>query len=418
MSGTAGYFDSPWPGEDAGPQRRQVALFGDEPRVSGTWTLVTRPAMVATMVVLRAPGEVYLLCHTGGDAAISWVEQIDPVTLEMRRRSPDLPGGKTWPGGVAAHANGSLYVAFGRHVHRLSPDLEVLASAEMPRDRPYNSFVILPDGSLVTKDFGGALPGESSDVVSATTQLVILEPDQLTTITTLELPEGSVARLSADDNDIYVVGTHSLMRCRYEPSTRRCVRDETLTVPYRRDGEGYGWDAVIADGSAWFLNNGEGSQNYDGSLLGKGEATRGQVIVRVELTTGALVRYNVNDQPGAVVANPPAVDCVRGIVVGYDSGHRVVTAWDYRSEPARHLWTRTIGHGGHPIVLEVLGAVVLGDYDPATHDEALMVIDVTSGDQLARVSGVSPIQSVLFGARGFDHDIYVCTFLSVSRVST
>ena len=35
----------------------------------------------ATMVVLRGPGEAYLLRHTGGDAAISWVEQIDPETL-------------------------------------------------------------------------------------------------------------------------------------------------------------------------------------------------------------------------------------------------------------------------------------------------------------------------------------------------
>ena len=35
----------------------------------------------------------------------------------------------------------------------------MLATAELPRDRPYNSFVILPDGTLVTKDFAGSLPG-------------------------------------------------------------------------------------------------------------------------------------------------------------------------------------------------------------------------------------------------------------------
>jgi len=33
---------------------------------------------------------------------------------------------------------------------------------------------------------------------------------------------------------------------------------------------------VIADGRAWFLTNGAGSERYDGSLLGKGIATAGQ----------------------------------------------------------------------------------------------------------------------------------------------
>ena len=120
--------------------------------------VTSRDAIVATMVVLREPGEVYLLCHTGGNDAVAWVERIDPDTLAVIERSPDLPGGKTWPGGVAAHANGSLYVVFGRHVHRLSADLELLASRTLPRDRPYNSFVILPDGHLAMKDFGGMLP--------------------------------------------------------------------------------------------------------------------------------------------------------------------------------------------------------------------------------------------------------------------
>lgn len=41
-------------------------------------------ALASTMVVLRDPGEVYLLCHTGGDDAISWVEQIDLTNEGMR----------------------------------------------------------------------------------------------------------------------------------------------------------------------------------------------------------------------------------------------------------------------------------------------------------------------------------------------
>ena len=61
-----------------------------------------------------------------------------------------------------AHANGSLYVVFGRHAHRLSSTLEVEVSRKLPRNRPYNSFVILEDGCLATKDFGGARPSAVS----------------------------------------------------------------------------------------------------------------------------------------------------------------------------------------------------------------------------------------------------------------
>ena len=103
-----GYWPSRWPGEDGGPRRTETPRTGAGLgiRPGERLAVTTREAIVATMVVLRDPGEVYLLRHTGGPDAISWVERIDPTTLEVLERSPDLPGGKTWPGGVAAHANG------------------------------------------------------------------------------------------------------------------------------------------------------------------------------------------------------------------------------------------------------------------------------------------------------------------------
>ena len=163
MSGPAGYWPSRWPGEDAGPRRTQCPGFGSGPALDGGHLDVrSREAIAATMVVLRDPGEVFLLRHTFGPDAIAWVERVDPITLDSLARSDDLPGGPTWPGGMAAHANGSLHVVFGNHAYRLGPDLSVLASRELPRLLPYNSFVVVPDGHLVTKDFGGLLPGGDS----------------------------------------------------------------------------------------------------------------------------------------------------------------------------------------------------------------------------------------------------------------
>ncbi len=71
------------------------------------------------MTVLRERGEVYVHGHLGGvgSDATSWVERVDPESLEPLEKSPALPAGPFWPGGVAVHANGSLYVTFGRYCH-------------------------------------------------------------------------------------------------------------------------------------------------------------------------------------------------------------------------------------------------------------------------------------------------------------
>ena len=132
-----GYWDSPWPGEDGGPSRQQaptgtagLSLQPDE-RLEAH----RRDIFMGTMVVLRDPGEVFVLQHTFGPDTVSWVERVDPQSLETLVRSPDLDAGPFWPGGVACHANGSLYVTYGTWCHRLDADLSVLASRRLPRDR-------------------------------------------------------------------------------------------------------------------------------------------------------------------------------------------------------------------------------------------------------------------------------------------
>ncbi|NCZ86789.1 MAG: hypothetical protein EBY95_04980, partial [Actinobacteria bacterium] len=134
-----------WRHEDGGPRRRSCvagARLALQPGESLKST--SRVVMVATMVVLASTDEVFLLCHTGGDDAVSWIERIDPVTLEALSASEKLPGGPAWPGGLAVHDNGDLHVVFGNHAHRLNRQLQLRASRELPRRRPYNSFVTLP----------------------------------------------------------------------------------------------------------------------------------------------------------------------------------------------------------------------------------------------------------------------------------
>ena len=405
-----------WTAEDGGP-RRQQWLAGAELNLGETETLqVTgRTMMVVTMVVLASPEEVFVLCHTGGDDAVSWVEQVHPQSLETIATSEKLAGGRAWPGGIAVHPNGDLYVVFGNHAHRLNRRLEVVASCELPRLRPYNSFVLLPDGNVVTKDFSGSRPGNELTEPFDATELVVLEPEELGVVASLQLPEASIARLSADDNDVYVVGTSALWRARWNGSS---LTLDDFSAKYRlMEGQTYGWDTVIADGCAWFLDNGESTHKFSGTLRGVGTATAPLHLVRVWLDSGRVQLTEICGLPGGVVANPPLVDTERKVVVGFDTGNGVLAGFRYDSETLVPLWSHEQNHGSHMLLYPASGEFVSAHYDAERGVEQVVVRDVVTGREKARVDTGSPIQSVVFPACGSQRDFYWCSMLSLSRIS-
>jgi len=171
----AGLWDSPWPAEDGGPRRQLVPRApGLGLRAGERLDATTRHVMFANMVVLRAPGEVYLQGSTSpAPDNAAFVERIDPATLEPIVRSPDLDaGGVWWPGGIVAHANGFLYVTHGTFCHQLDRECRVVAKRRLPRPSQYNSLLVLSDGRLVMKNmamdgsvrsaFTGSIPTASS----------------------------------------------------------------------------------------------------------------------------------------------------------------------------------------------------------------------------------------------------------------
>jgi len=409
----AGYWPSRWPGEDGGPRRTQAPAFGPGLDVGpGEGLEVTsREVIAATMVVQRDPGELYLLRHTAGDDAVAWVERVDPVTLDEVERSPDLPGGPTWPGGVAVHENGSLYVVFGRHAHRLDPDCAPLASQVLPRVRSYNSFVIVPGGWLVTKDFGkdGDEPAE----------LVVLDPEELEIVSRVALPERSIARLSADGRTVHVVGDTSLLRVDVAADGTATL-DDGFRPRYRTlDGQTYGWDAVLDGGAAWFLDNGEGSERYQGSFIGQGISSAPLHLVRVDAASGAVDLTEVCGLAGGIIANPPVVDPDRRIAVGYDSSNGALAGFRFGDpgEPLEPLWRRSQNHAGHLVRYPDTGELVTGDYDAERFVDRVVVLDIETGEEKVRADTGSMVQSVLFPAPGFGRDLYWVTFLTLSRLT-
>ena len=417
---STGYWPSSWPAEDGGPLRQQTCDGAFAGLTDGSPSVVSRDAHGATMVVRRDAGEAYLTGHSvGGDSGeqTSWVERIDPNTLEVLNRCEGLSGGPAWPGGFAAHANGSLVVVFGRNIHRLNIDLEVELSAELPRNRPYNSFIVLPDGHIVTKDFGGRLPGADESFVVENCEVLVLTPTTFEIVARVELPEPSIARLSADGDTIYVVGDHSLYRMTWNGQS--LVLDEAFAPRYRTlEGQTYGWDAVIALGAAWFLDNGGGSENYVGTFRGQGISPAPLHLVRVDLATGEVSLTEICGLPNGMVANPPLIDERRMIAVGFDSANGVLAAFDIDPDGATSpRWSVEQNHGSHMILDPVSGYFLSAHHDNERWMEQFVVRDIVSGAEAVRLDSGSPLQSVVFPAVGESRTVFACSFSTVSALS-
>jgi hypothetical protein len=392
------------------------------------------------MVVLRDPGEVYVLRHTLGrrpfeHPVTAWVEQIDPETLAPFRRSPVLASGPFWPGGLAAHRNGSLHVVTGNHCHRLSPDLELLATRELPGPRPYNSFVVLRDGTLVMKDF-------DRDLAEPAT-LVLLDPDTLERrCSDVPLDEPVIARLSADGDDLYVVGATSVFRLHWDGPA--LARDPDWGAPYLGPGNSYGWDPVVAGGQLWFMDN--GAHDFVTTMRGAGVAPGPVHLHRFSLdNAGDREQVEVCGLPRGAVTDPPLYDAERRIAVAYDSANGVVQAFRF-GQILTPLWRRELAHAAHMIFYPATGELVLHDFrSPAfqrtragrafgrratavmrherlrraatrmSRDE-VVVVDIETGREKGRAAVPSLMQSVVFPAPGFGRDLYWCTMTTLARI--
>ena len=406
-----------------------------------------RDAFATDALVRREPGELYALRHDipyGGPQSTpveAWVERLDPLTLAVTASTPRLPGGPFWPGGIAAHANGDLIMIFGHWAHRLSPALEVLASHRMPVDRPHNSFVVLDGGELVTKDCDAPAGREPStvSVLDPTTLLPVAAP--------LTLPEPSIARLSCDGESVVALGTTVAFRLRLDRAAGRIEVDESWRPSYGpAPDRSFGWDPVIADRHVFWMDNGRNT--VDRTMVGSGTSPGPVRLWWARLDDGAVRATEISGLPYGTESNPPGWDPEGGIVVAYDAGNAVVRARKLRDDELEPLWRRdALAHAGHLIVFPDTREVIVGDWRdvpglrrpairrairaigqvaagyPAarraslrTGSDRLVVLDLDSGEERARVEVPSPSQGFLFPAPGFDRDIYYQSLTTIARV--
>jgi len=394
---STGYLDSPWPAEDAGSQRRQAPRIGAGLRLRPGEALraTTRRTLMSTMTVLGAPGEVYLLTHSALRAQVglpttACVEQIDPVTLEPLQRSPRLRGGPMWPGGMAIHRNGDLYVEYGRYVHRLSRRCEPLAERQLPLNQPYNSFVVLDNGLMVTKNLSASTPA----------RLSVIDPDSLTPAgADIDAPEPSIARLSASGNTVYVVGVRSIFRYHWSDAKQSLTVDPDWRFDYIGNSQQtYGWDVVLDGQQAWFMDN--GAHRYRYRMLGAGVGRSANRLICGSLADAA--DHQVLDVSG---------------LAGGSTANAVLQAWRFDAglRTMTPLWRKpAFGCASHMIRYADTGELVVNDY--RRHGEEVVVLDIATGDERGRVRTGGLMQGVVFPSPGWGRDFYGSSMGRLARV--
>ncbi len=410
-----GYLATPWPGEDGGPNRLQAVHLGAGLvlREGENLSCVSRRTLLSTMTVLGAPGEVYLLTHSAirarfGLATTSRVELIDPQTLKTVRRSPRLAGGPMWPGGMALHCNGDLYVVYGRYLHRLDRACQPLAMLKLPVNEAYNSFVILDNGLIVTKNLSETTPARLSVIDAETLRPVCTETD---------CPEPSIARLSATGNTVYVVGVRSIFRYHWDRAARCLVFDTDWRFDYIGSTlQSYGWDVVLGGRNAWFMDNGKHS--YLIKMTGNGVSPTPNRLIRVSLSDASDHQIlEVCGLAGGSITNPPLIDVKRQIVVGYDSANSHLRAWrfDAVARVLTPLWHKSaFGCASHMLLYPETGDLVVNDYRRGGEEVVLLKIESGAETGRVRVGGFN--QGVVFPSPGWGRDLYWSSMDRLARV--
>ncbi len=396
--------DTIWPAEDGG-FARLATTTAPGPRARLGEVVAVRHDPVCVMLV-HATGGRPLLLRARPMEDVQVVEELDPATLAVRQSSGDLPLGPFWPGGVAALDDGGALVVQGRHAHRLDADLRATQTRVLPAEAAHNSFVMLGDGTVATKDL--RRPGEVASTLS------LLDPDTLDErAAPLVLPEPSVSRLSADGELLVVIGVHALHRYGWD-GTRGVLVPLAAPLPYvSGDDQSFGWDPVITDRHIWWMDNGDHQFVNGLTMLGNGVAHGPVHLFRVGREGDDVVAVEVSGLPGGAITNPPLVDTARGVAIAYDSANGVLAGFDIETLAPR--WRTELATAQHLVLHADTGEVLADEFVPGVGD-GLVVVDVTTGEVRCRVPVGSPAQSVVFGAPGSAGDAYYVSLSTVARV--
>jgi len=192
-----------------------------------------------------------------------------------------------------------------------------------------------------------------------------------------------------------------------------------------------------------------GRNRTDRTMLGSGDSPGPVRLWWARRDDGRVRSVEISGLAYGTESNPPGWDPEGRIVVAYDAGNAVVRGWRLQGDELEPLWRRDrLAHAGHLILYPDTREVVVGDWRdaaalrrplarPVTRivgqalarfaparraslrvgSDQLVVLDLDTGEEKARVAIPSPSQAFLFPAPGFERDLYYQSLTTIARVA-
>ena len=426
-----GYYKSHWPVECGGNRRQKAA--------NGRLDVKNKQARVQSicnerwnvMTIFREREELFLggtMPSFTGPPPFGWVQKIDPQTLEVINETPRLPCGEhVWCGAIAAHQNGNIIKVNGNYMHSITNQCEVDIEKKLPIDQAHNGLLVLSDGSIVTKDL--RLEGQGRSTITRLNDKLELMHEPFL------LPEGSMGRIASDKNDdgefIYIPGIEKIWKIRVD---EKLSVDGSWSPTYRStdDDQGLSWDGCISDGSMWLMNNGDiDSLRAIYSTHPNGRFNKApkelswrrsapwsckQRLYKFDLYSNEFQYIEPFEKSGGGIIAPPVNIPEHNVCVCWDSINGGLAGIDTTAKKLDLSWKiDDIRPTMQPVVFPESEELVINSFEE--NDDKLVVIDLTNGNILDKVSLKSPLANGMFLTPGLNNDIFYCTTRTIARVS-
>jgi hypothetical protein len=359
--------------------------------------------------------------------SFGWLEQIDPISLDPIKSSPNLKsGGHNWCNCTAIIADGSIILGNGRYVHKLNLDLEIIGELELPTDHAHNGFTILSDGMGITRNL------EVNQ--SKNSWFTVFDPASMKVVQHFEFVGSSIGRFSVDEIDgveyIYATTATHIHRLIYK--NQQLSLDEDWSASYDLPGEdqSFAWCNCLGDDSVWFHDMGDngpsqvimstypvGSKDLD---LRKTKRTIHHAPVRVfRVSTKDSSDMDVltpfGDKGGEIGA-PPLYVPDKKILVAFDTLNGKTGAWPYEG-PGQFskLWEHKIRNSNQILYYPDTGEAILDDRSDNYKVDAV-VVDIETRTEKARCNTGTRISANMLWGEGYHRDAYMGGGLAGSLV--
>ena len=347
------------------------------------------------------------------DVSIGWVEEVDPITLETIRQSPELTtGGHNWCGGASVLADGTIITGVGNRVHKLSLDLELINELELPVDHAHNGISLLSDGMMITRNL-------EHDHNKASV-FTIFDPNTLKVVKTVEFLGASIGRfcvdLTPEGDYVYATTPTNIHRLIYKD--QNLALDENWSASYDLPGEdqSFAWCNTVGDDSVWFMDMGD-TPPVETIMRAYPVGTKPLAFSKPCSAPVRVHRVSTTDSSSTDVLTPfdlpngghnssPLYVQDKKILLTFDTNNRKTGAWRFNGPgDFEELWVHDIGNSNQVFYYPDTGEVVLDDVLEDNNVDTVL-IDIETGEEKSRVATGARYAAAMAFYPGLDRDFY------------